>query len=325
MLNKIDLSRVDLNLLVLFETVLEARHVGRAADRLNLSPSAVSHGLGRLRRLLNDPLFLRTPKGVVPTARALELAGPITEVLARVRSVIATAEPFDAATSKRRFTIGAPDSVSAVFLPPLLADLRRLAPRIDISVRQLLPPQGGRDIARAWDPALTELETRAIDIAVVPLDDFPARFVERTLYEEDFVIAMRDGHAFARGPTLDRFCGMQHLVVSITGDPRGFVDDALADQGRTRQVVLTVPNFMMALAIIAETDLITALPRRFVEMHAPRFGVVSTKAPLSLPRFRIRAVVPAVAMMDTGLAWLFETMRIAVQVKPSARGKRRSC
>src|ERR1044072_3063937 len=79
MLNKIDLSRADLNLLALFEVVLEERHVGRAADRLSLTPSAVSHGLGRLRRLLNDPLFLRTPKGVVPTARATELAGPIAE------------------------------------------------------------------------------------------------------------------------------------------------------------------------------------------------------------------------------------------------------
>ena len=95
MLNKIDLSRADLNLLALFEVVLEERHVGRAADRLRLTPSAVSHGLGRLRRMLNDPLFLRTPKGVVPTARAAELAGPIAEVLARVRSVIATAAPFD--------------------------------------------------------------------------------------------------------------------------------------------------------------------------------------------------------------------------------------
>src|SRR6266545_372013 len=103
MLNEINLSRTDLNLLVLFETVLAAQHVGRAADRLNLSPSAVSHGLARLRRLLNDPLFLRTPRGVVPTTRALELAGPIAEVLAQVRSVIATAEPFDPATSARRF------------------------------------------------------------------------------------------------------------------------------------------------------------------------------------------------------------------------------
>src|SRR5688500_2699385 len=118
MLNEIDLSRTDLNLLVLFEVVLGERHVGRAAERLNLSPSAVSHGLGRLRRLLNDPLFLRTPKGVVPTARALALAEPIAEALARVRGIVATAAPFDPATSARRFRIGAPDGVSGVFLPP---------------------------------------------------------------------------------------------------------------------------------------------------------------------------------------------------------------
>src|SRR6188474_3264817 len=100
MLNKIDLSRADLNLLALFEVVLEERHVGRAAERLRLTPSAVSHGLGRLRRMLNDPLFLRTPKGVVPTARATELAAPVAEVLARARSIISTAEPFDPAASK---------------------------------------------------------------------------------------------------------------------------------------------------------------------------------------------------------------------------------
>src|SRR5579885_1035143 len=125
MLNRIDLSRADLNLLVLFEAVLEERHVGRAAERLNLTPSAVSHGLGRLRQLLNDPLFLRTPKGVVPTARATEIAAPVAEVLASVRSVMATAAPFDPSTSTRRFTIGAPDGVSAVVLRPLLAGPRR--------------------------------------------------------------------------------------------------------------------------------------------------------------------------------------------------------
>src|SRR5919108_2458436 len=102
MLNEIDLSRTDLNLLVLFEVVLKEQHVGRAARKLNLSPSAVSHGLGRLRRLLNDPLFLRTPKGVVPTARATELAAPIADVLARIRGVMATAAPFDPSTSTRR-------------------------------------------------------------------------------------------------------------------------------------------------------------------------------------------------------------------------------
>jgi DNA-binding transcriptional LysR family regulator len=87
MMNEIDLSRADLNLLVLFEVVFDERHVGRAGERLNLSPSAVSHGLGRLRRLLNDPLFLKTPKGVVPTERALDLETPIREILTRIRSV----------------------------------------------------------------------------------------------------------------------------------------------------------------------------------------------------------------------------------------------
>src|SRR6186713_2068847 len=104
MMNLDPLSRVDLNLLVLFEVVCEEGHVGRAADRLSLTSSAVSHGLGRLRRLLNDPLFLKTPKGVVPTARAADLAVPIADVLARARSVIATAEPFDPAISRRQFT-----------------------------------------------------------------------------------------------------------------------------------------------------------------------------------------------------------------------------
>src|SRR5687768_5722774 len=104
-----DLARVDLNLFVLFEAVLEERHVGHAAERLKLSPSAISHGLGRLRRLLNDPLFLKHPKGVVPTARATALAEPIARVLAQARQVVASADPFDPRRSTRRFTIGASD------------------------------------------------------------------------------------------------------------------------------------------------------------------------------------------------------------------------
>src|SRR5215470_17296431 len=134
MMNPVDLGRADLNLLTLFEVVLAERHVGRAAIRLSLTPSAVSHGLGRLRRMLDDPLFLRTPKGVVPTARATALSEPIAEILTRVRGVIGTAEPFDPARSTRHFTIGAPDGISAVVLSSLLADLKQTAPGIDISV-----------------------------------------------------------------------------------------------------------------------------------------------------------------------------------------------
>lgn len=316
MLNQIDLSRIDLNLLVLFEVVLEERHVGRAADRLSLSPSAVSHGLGRLRRLLNDPLFIRTPKGVVPTDRAMDLAAPVAEILARVRSVIATAGPFDPATSARRFTIGAPDGVSAVFLPPLLAELGRTAAGIDISLCQLLPVRGETSPDRVWRSAFADLEARTMDIAVIPSDDIPARFHHATLYEEDFVLAVRAGHPFAESPGPDEYCQARHLVVSLTGDTTGFVDEVLAKQGRSRRVALTVPNFMQALAVVGGSDLIAALPRRFAALHAPAFGIVCVEPPLPLGSFRLNAVAPKAALLDMGLAWLLTRLTKAEAQDP---------
>ncbi|MGY3618792.1 LysR family transcriptional regulator [Bradyrhizobium sp. USDA 10063] len=320
MLNEINLARADLNLLTLFEVIFRERHVGRAAVRLNLTPSAVSHGLGRLRRLLNDPLFLRTPKGVVPTARATALAEPIAELLARARHVLAGAEPFDATKSARRFVIGAPDGVSSVFLPPLLAALQSRAPGIDIGLRQLLPPRGGQSVERAWMPVLAELESGTMDIAVAPIDLTPPRFVARPLYEEDFVVVARPRHPFAVRPTLERFCRAQHLVVSMTGDAYGFVDEALAKQGLVRRVALTVPDFASGLAMVAEKELIAAMPRRFVAMHARRFALVSRDVPLRLRSFSIRAAVPKVALMDAGLAWLFDLLCEVVEDRPAKRG-----
>lgn len=318
MLNQINLARADLNLLVLFEAVLEERHVGRAAKRLNLTASAVSHGLGRLRRLLNDPLFLRTPKGVVPTARATDLAAPIADALERVKSIISSAAPFDPATSTRRFAIGAPDAVSAVWLPPLLARLRQSAPGIDISVRQLLPTLGDVSPEHAWRSAFAELETRALDVAIVPTDEIPPRFARRHLYDEDFVIAMRAGHPCSGDLTLRRYCELQHLVVSVTGDPYGFVDHALAQRGHSRRTALAVPNFLFALAVISESDLVAALPRRFVAMHGERFGVIGREAPLSFGRSRLHAVAPKVAAADAGLAWLLDLL-VAPEPQPQER------
>lgn len=319
MLNEIDLSRTDLNLLVLFETVLHERHVGRAADRLNLTPSAVSHRLGRLRSLLNDPLFLKTPKGVVPTERALRLAAPVAEALARVRSVIAAAGPFDPATSTRRFAIGAPDGASAVFLAPLYAELQRVAPGVDVAVRQLLPVPGESTPERAWRNAWAELDARSLDVAIVPSAAVPLRFAKRVLYEEDFVLAMRRGHTFARKPTLARYCEAQHLVVSLTGDPHGFVDEVLAKQERSRRVALTVPNFMFALAVVAESDLVCAVPRRFAAAHGARFGLATVDAPVPLGTFALNAVTPEVALMDGGVAWL-----VALLLRQGARQPPRS-
>lgn len=296
MLNEIDLSRADLNLLVLFETVLEERNVGRAAERLNLSASAVSHGLGRLRRLLNDPLFLKTPKGVVPTERARELAAPIGDILARVRSVISTAEPFEPARSRRRFTIGTSDGFS-VFLPPLLDEIARKAPGIDLVVRHM-----------QMETAFSDLDGRLIDVAIAPFYELPARFAAQRLYEEEFVVAARSGHPFSKKPTLENYCRMQHLLVAPRGDPSGVVDELLASRGLSRRVALAVPNFLLAIDLLTKTELVCVLPKRFVEMHAARFAVGTAKLPLDLGASSIQAVVPKSALMDVGLVWLLDVL-----------------
>lgn len=319
MLKDVHLARTDLNLLVLFDVVLDEGHVGRAAERLKLTPSAVSHGLGRLRRLFHDPLFLRTPKGVVPTARATELALPIADLLARARSIVDLAAPFVPATSTRRFTIGAPDGVSSVVVPSLLAALAPVAPGIDISIRQVLPVFGETSPERAWRGVFAELDAHSMDIAIIPTDAIPSRFERRALLHEDFVIAVRLGHPFAAHPGLKRYCEMGHVVVSQSGDPHGFVDTMLAEKGLARRIALTVPNAMFALATVGATDLLAALPRRFVALHAERFGVAAIDLPLASTTFALNAAAPRVALMDTGLAWLYDLLGKAVESAPGPR------
>lgn len=293
-MREIQLDRVDLNLFPVFEAVLAEGNVARAAARLHVTPSAVSHGLNRLRQQFNDPLFLKVPKGVVPTERALELADAIADVLARARRVVGAAEPFDPARSKRRFTLGAPDAIAAVMMPQLLAVVQKHAPSIDMSLRYVLR-----------DAAFAELDARSVDIAVVPIDDVPARFVSKIVFEDRFQIAARCGHPFADSPTLKRYCEIQHVIVSPGGDTRAYVDDVLASRGLSRRVAMTVPSFMLMLAVVAETDLVAALPKGLLDAYGARFGLVGVDSPLPMRSFQLRAVVPKAAMMDAGIEWLF--------------------
>lgn len=313
MLNQIDLSRIDLNLLALFEVIMEERHVGRAARRVNLSPSAVSHGLGRLRRLLNDPLFLKTPTGVIATARAEELSEAISEALASIRKIVADAEPFKPATSTRRFVIGAPDGVAAVFLRSLLAKLSEVAPSIDIGIRHLLPGAGEAGTLRAWQTAFGDLETRAADVVIIPSAEVPARFATLALYEEDFIIGMRRGHPLGKDLTLAGYASAEHLVVSASGDPHGFVDQYLARAGLVRRVTLTVPNFTFAAAILSETDLLCAFPRRFAAGLAKQMGVHVVEPPLTLAKSSLNAVTLRSAQSDEGLVWLLAVLKQAAE------------
>jgi len=309
LLNPAQLVRIDFSLLVLFSAVLEQRHVGRAAHALNLTPSAVSHGLRRLRRLLHDPLFIKTPSGVAPTERALALAGPVTEIIVRVESVVVAAGPFNPATEKRSFTIGAPDAISTIFLTALVNHVAREAPGIDIRLLQLMPQHHGRPTSQAWHTALADLDARSLDIAVLPIGPLPPRFIERVLFEEDFVVVMRKGHPISRKPfTLKSYLAARHMLVSAIGDATGVVDRMLADRGLSRRVAVTVPNFMMALAQLADSDLIATLPRHLVACHAARFSLTTFSVPLPWKLDTVRVIASQAAMADAGIAWMFELM-----------------
>ena len=188
MLNHAQLARTDLNLLLVFDLLFEEQNAGRAAARLNLSPSAISHALRRLRALLDDPLFLPTPKGMVPSDRARSLAPAIREIVERVQGVLAETTGFDPSTAVRRFRIGAPDAAISVMVPKLVERLEASAPGIDLAITPLLPRPGALDREEAWRGAFAEIESGGITLAIVPHAPSEKRFHVSRLYFEDFVI-----------------------------------------------------------------------------------------------------------------------------------------
>jgi DNA-binding transcriptional LysR family regulator len=222
------------------------------------------------------------------------MAPAIADILSRVETVVAASTPFDPATSNRRFVLGMADATAVVLLPPLLAHTRRCAPLIDVSLRHILPFE-----------ALPELEGRKIDLALAAVDDVPARFSAVPVLDEEFVIGARQGHPFLANPSLRRYCQAQHILVSASGDSRGFIDDLLQSKGLGRRVALSVPSFMLALASVEQTDLLTALPLSVARTHAARFGVAWAPAPLVMRSYAIQTVTSHAALQDAGISWLF--------------------
>ena len=304
----VDLSRTDLNLFVVFEAVLAERHVGRAAARLNLTASAVSHSLGRLRRRFADPLFLRTPKGVTPSSRALELAPLVAEVLEAARRIVSSAAPFDPANSRRRFSVGVPDGEATVAVGDLLNAVSAAAPNLDLSIRAIMPMD-----------ALEVLDRGEVDIAVMPsMGDPPVRFHLETLFFERFVIAMRRGHPYAARPGIDAYCRQAHAVMSLTGQTHGFLDTALEAIGRSRRVVLALPSFLSILAALETTDLLAGVPASLARRYADRFGLVCVEPPFELDTSPVCAMTTRAALADAGVAWMLSVLRGLNQVGEGA-------
>ncbi|PHZ52075.1 LysR family transcriptional regulator [Enterobacter hormaechei] len=269
---KADLRTLDLNLLKTLDALLDERSVTRAAARLALTQPAVSGMLNRLRDYFDDPLFIRAPHGMVPSTRAEALAAPVKRILADI-DVLLQPVAFDPNTARLTFTLAATDYALRAIVVPFIAALKTQAPGIRVRVVPVTPGS-----------LVSQLEQGAIDVALITPHTTPDELHSRALYEERYVCMMRADHPNAGEPmTLDRFCALEHVLVSYEGDGfRGVTDSALEKIGRTRHVGLSVSHFLVLPDVLALSDMIAVVPSRIAENQT---GMFICETPVPVPGF----------------------------------------
>ena len=261
-IQKMDTSRLDLNLLLTLEALLTEQNVTKAAARLHLSQPAVSAQLSRLRDLFEDPLLVPAHRGMTPTTKALELLEPLRLALDQVRQTLLSHQVFTPAEAELTVTIACSDYIQAVVIMPLVLALRQQAPGVRIAVRHLQPSQLEQQLASG------ELD---LVIAVPQLSS--ARLRSRHLFNEDYVLIGRHHHPRLQNKptmTVSDYIQLEHVIVSrVGGDFMTPVDEALAAQGQRRKVVMSAASFLFIPEIVAGSDLVALVPRRLMHrlMH----------------------------------------------------------
>ena len=303
------LAEFDVGLLLTFDALLKDKNVTHAATRLNITQSALSARLTRLRQLLGDPLFIPSTsgRGMVASPHALALQPELVRLLEQLSDFIGTAKVFDPATSKRVFRIAATDNPVAILAPDLIPLLKSAAPQVKVAFT--MP-----DKVRIADA----LEQGEIDVFIGISEDGVPGLMARKLFQEKFVTAQRRGHP--RGTqalTLDEFCALDHLLISTSGGNfAGMVDVALADRDRTRHVSVSVQSYALAPLILGNTDLVCTLPRRFLQRFEQVLDLVDV--PLELAPFEMNLFWHPRMNADAAHSWLRK------QVFQSARSEQRS-
>lgn len=289
---KTDIRTMDLNLLKTLDALLDERSVTRAAARLSLTQPAVSGMLTRLRDCFDDPLFSRTQRGIVPTPRALELAAPVKRILSETEALLQR-KVFNPASVEMTITVAATDYALKAVIVPFVTALRRQAPGIRVAV---VPVEAGQ--------LADQLARGEIDFALVTPETTPQELHTRHLFDERYVCMMRKDHPDA-GPrplTLDRFCQLDQVLVSFTGDRfSGVTDRALAALGRERRVVMAINSFLMLPEILQLSDLIAVTPYRLT-VGVEKMAIQAP--PLVIPGFTKILAWHDRTHRDAGHRWL---------------------
>ena len=287
---------LDLNLLRVFDEVMATRNITRAAENLALTQPAVSNALRRLREALGDEVVIRAGYGIAPTPRAIALWPVVRDALATLQASIAP-DVFDPASSQQGFVLAMADATAAMLIPPLIRHTEVHAPQINLRVLPLttrdprtLLEAGEVDLAVGYFPAV---------VAAIGLQSMqtgsPDSLANSQLYSGEYVCVMRRGHPLAadlaNAPlTLDAYCAAHHLLVSFSGRPFGFVDEALAAINRKRRIVLTVNQFFTAGRVVVGSDLLAVLPRHFLPSTGISDEFVVVDLPFDIPPVRVDMV-----------------------------------
>lgn len=295
----IDIKNIDLNLLKALDALMETRSVTRAAERLSLTQPAVSGMLTRLRDAFDDPLFIRSQRGVLPTPRAEALAAPLRQALIDIQALL-TPESFVPANAVMTVTIAATDYAQKAVLLPFITLLRQEAPGIRISIRPV-------DVSALGQ----QMETGNLDMALITPDMALDTMRSRTLFDETYVCIMRDGHPVADEQlTIDQFCTLDHALMSHDGSKfRGATDAALEEMGRSRRVVTVVPSFLVLIDLVRHSDLVAMVPRRLV---ADMTDLLIQPPPIHIPGFTKVLTWHERLQADAAQKWLRERLASCV-------------
>jgi DNA-binding transcriptional LysR family regulator len=301
----LDLTRFDLNLLVVLEALWAERHVGRAAERLHLSQSATSHALSRLRTAFADQLFIRNPRGIEPTPLTIELMPRVVEVLESVRLVASPRGLFDPGRLQATLSVAATDHAILTVIAPVLAKIQAAAPG---AVLKLTPAD--------TESALRMLDNGEIDIVLGSgsFAQVPQRFDCQLVHKERFVGIARKGHPalVKRGKklhmALNDFARLPHILVSPRGDTRGAVDDALDALGRSRKVSATCPSFLSVPFMVGASLSIAVIAERVALRMQETAQLSLFELPLALPSWEVLVVRSRGRVNEPAVQWITSMM-----------------
>lgn len=297
-----NISAIDLNLLVAFDALFSERNVTRAARRVGLSQPAMSNALSRLRALLDDELFVRSGRGMEPTARAQSLALPVREALARIEEALAPALAFDPARLDRVVRIAMTDNSMAVLLLETIERIRETAPNLDLHIKNTRPV--------GMTPMLDDGE---IDLAIGVAGELEPRHRAAALYTDRLVGIARRGRFGPGGPTLAQFVAAEHALVAPRNGPGGAIDAALAARGMKRRVFLTLPQFIFAPYAVAKADLVACVPARIALAKAELLDLEIFEPPVDMPEFTVSLIWHGRDEADPAHQWLRTTITEVAQ------------